>query len=42
MKNKFPEFYNMPDLEELWKNCHFIFDTNVFFKFVQKILKKNV
>lgn len=36
MKNKFPEFYDTSDLKELWKNCHFIFDTNVFINLYKK------
>ncbi|MEN6292266.1 MAG: PIN domain-containing protein, partial [Methanobacterium sp.] len=30
MKNKFSEFYNSTDLNELWDECVFVFDTNVF------------
>jgi len=40
MKKKFPEFYDIPDLEELWKNCHFIFDTNIFVFLYTKYTKE--
>lgn len=29
MKDRFPEFYNELDFEELWKRCTFVFDTNI-------------
>lgn len=29
MKDRFPEFYNEFDFEELWKRCTFVFDTNI-------------
>lgn len=39
MKNKFPEFYDTQDSEELWKTCHFIFDTNIFINLYKKYPK---
>ena len=30
MKDSFPEFYNKPDFEILWKECTFVIDTNIF------------
>ncbi|MDO5836100.1 MAG: PIN-like domain-containing protein, partial [Methanobacterium sp.] len=29
MKDRFPEFYNKLDFEELWNRCTFVFDTNI-------------
>ena len=30
MKDKYHEFFYKPDLEKLWNECDFVFDTNVF------------
>lgn len=30
MKDRFSEFYDKPDFQNLWKDCIFIFDTNIF------------
>lgn len=30
MKDKFPEYYNKPNFEILWKECVFVIDTNIF------------
>ncbi|MFA4825281.1 MAG: PIN domain-containing protein [Methanoregula sp.] len=41
MKKKFPEYYKPTDkeLEELWENCIFIFDTSVILNFYQYSVK---